>query len=528
MRLLSNRPLGVAAVGAVFLLAVMFGAACSGPTPSASTAAEPAPPGKDSWPTYGGSNLRNLANTVEKDMPTSWSIEEGKEQNVKWSIQLGSHAYGGPVFADGKIFVGTNNKNPRDPKLVDPEKKRPLDLGVVMCFRESDGKFLWQITHEKLPNVNENDNAEIGVCSAPVVEGKRLYYVSNRCEVVCAETDGDPATGKGKVVWTLDMIKELKVFPSLASSCSPLVVGDLVYAVTGNGIDTKGQLPSPKAPSFVAVDKSTGKVKWQSNLPGENIMEGQWSNPAAAEVNGVTQVVFPGGDGWLYSFEAKTGELLWKFDCNPKAAKPFVVAGRGDRNHFTATPVIHDNKVYIGVGQNPDSGPGPGNFWCIDMTKKPTNKDKDLSPVNDNFDPKAAVNKDSGLVWHYGGLVMPKPLKGKRDYVFGRTAGTVAIHDGLVYIAEIDGFLHCLDAKTGEKSWVMDMKDGTWSSPFYVDGKVYVGTRAGDVRIFAAGKELKELGKINMDGELNVPVAAVNGVLYINRDDRLFAIAVKK
>ncbi len=528
----------VATIGCgLLLLVAVFGAACSGPpakvvlppsTAARGAAPEPAAPtARDAWRMFGGTNQRNMVNTVEKDVPTSWSVEEGKEKNVKWSAKLGDYAYAGPVIADGKIFVGTNNQNPRDPKLVDADGK-PIDLGVLMCFRESDGQFLWQLTHEKLPNTDENDAPHTGICSSPVVEGKRLYYVSNRCELVCAETEGDPATGKGKIVWSLDMIGKLQVYPNQMANGSPLIVGDLVYTLTSNGTHpTKGDLPAPKAPSFIAVDKKTGEVKWQSSAPGDKILEGQWSNPAAAEVNGVTQVIFPGGDGWLYAFEAKSGELLWKFDCNPKAAKPFNAGGRGDRNYIVATPVIYDNKLYVSVGQEPTKGTGIGHVWCVDITKKPANKDKDLSPVGDNFDPKAAVNKDAGLVWHYGGFIDPKPKKG-RDYVFGRTIATVAIHDGLVYAADMDGFLNCLDAKTGAKVWVQDMKDGTWCSPAYVDGKVYIGTEGGDMLIYQAGKEPKDLAKINMEGSVKLPVVAVNGVLYVQTENRLYAIAVKK
>ena len=146
------------------------------------------------------------------------------------------------------------------------------------------------------------------------------------------------ATGKAKFLWTLDMIKELKVYPGgLAGSlsiCSPLVVDDLVFIVTGNGVNTEGEVPAPNAPSFIAVDKKTGKVVWKDNSPGKKIMDGQWSNPAAAKVNGQWQVIFPGGDGWLYSFEAKTGKLIWKFDCNPK--KSDFQAGR-----TRATRILH-------------------------------------------------------------------------------------------------------------------------------------------------------------------------------------------
>ena len=114
---------------------------------------------------------------------------------------------------------------------------------------------------------------------------------------------------------------------------------------------------------------------WKSNLPGKNIMHGQWSNPAYAEIDGEPQVIFPGGDGWLYGFEPETGKLIWKFDCNPKDAV-YELGGTGTRNDFIATPVVYDNKVYIGVGQDPEHSTGVGHLWCID----PDGKTGDISP----------------------------------------------------------------------------------------------------------------------------------------------------
>ena len=63
----------------------------------------------DSWPLFGGTVSGNLVNLVDKNMPMKWSLRNGTEQNVKWSAPLGSKAYGGPIIAGGKIFVGTNN-----------------------------------------------------------------------------------------------------------------------------------------------------------------------------------------------------------------------------------------------------------------------------------------------------------------------------------------------------------------------------------------------------------------------------------
>ena len=91
---------------------------------------------KRAWPLFGGSMNRDMVNAVDKNVPTEWKVQEGDQKNVKWSADLGSKAYGGPVIAGGKIFIGTNNENPRNPKITG-------DKGVVMCFDAGTGKFLW-------------------------------------------------------------------------------------------------------------------------------------------------------------------------------------------------------------------------------------------------------------------------------------------------------------------------------------------------------------------------------------------------
>ena len=166
---------------------------------------------------WGGTPQRNMVNTVEKNIPDSWDIETGR--NVKWIAQLGSQSYGNAIVAGGKVFLGTNNQALRQPKAKG-------DKGVVMCFAEKDGTFLWQLTHDKLAAGRVNDWPQQGICSSGCVEGNRLFYVSNRCELVCADTEGfydgkndGPFTAEkltdkidGDIVWKLDMIKELGVF----------------------------------------------------------------------------------------------------------------------------------------------------------------------------------------------------------------------------------------------------------------------------------------------------------------------------
>ncbi|MBM3767712.1 MAG: pyrrolo-quinoline quinone, partial [Acidobacteria bacterium] len=132
------------------------------------------------WPMWGGTMDRNMVSNM-KGVPDKWDY--AKKENVKWVSKLGSQSYGNPVVANGVVLVGTNNEGLRDPK-------QGGDRGVLIAFRESDGEFLWQITHEKLAAGRVNDWPYQGVCSSPLVEGDIVYYVSSRGEVIAADLKG--------------------------------------------------------------------------------------------------------------------------------------------------------------------------------------------------------------------------------------------------------------------------------------------------------------------------------------------------
>jgi outer membrane protein assembly factor BamB len=456
------------------------------------TALAVAPLASQDWPMWGGTAQRNMASSAGP-MPVSWDVSA--MTNIKWKAELGSTSYGNPVVADGKVFVGTNNDRPRNPEITG-------DKGVLMCFRESDGAFLWQAVSDKLESGMENDWPEQGVCSSPAVDGKRLYYVTNRGELVCLDTDGfldnendgpyqdEKLNGRtdADIVWKLDMMKELGVFQHNMANSSPLVWEDLVFAETSNGRDESHErIPAPKAPSFLAVNKETGRVVWQDNSPGENILHGQWSSPSLGMVGGTMQVFFPGGDGWLYGFNARTGEKLWWFNLNPKDA-----VWPKTKNDGIATPVFHDGRVFMSVGQDPESGEGLGHMYAIDPGKR-----GDIT--------------ETGRVWQFDKI--------------RRSISTAAIADGLVYISDFSGFLHCVDAATGSPYWTFDALAAVWGSPLAADGKVYLGDEDGDVVVLQAGRTMKKIVEINMgDAVYGTPVPA-NGVLYIMTRSDLYAIA---
>jgi outer membrane protein assembly factor BamB len=438
---------------------------------------------------FGNTPSRNMV-SGETGVPESWDPSSGT--NVLWTQPVGSQAYGGPTVANGKVYVGTNNEGVRNPAYEG-------DKGVLMAFDAASGDFAWQMVHDKLSAGRVNDWPLQGVCSTAFAEGDKVWYVSNQAHVVCLDANGlangndgpftdETGTGPtdGDILWSYDMIGELDVFPHNMTSSAPAVYGDLVIVNTSNGQDESGYVPSPEAPDLIALNRQTGALVWRAAPVGEWILHGQWSSPAVAEIDGVVQVVIGQGDGWVRGYDVADGMLLWEFDTNPIEAEWPTT-----RNNVIATPVVWNDMVFVANGQDPESGEGDGRLHAIDATGR-----GDIS--------------ESGVVW--------------RTEAIRRSLSTVAIDDGLLYVADFSGYLHCLDVTTGEEVWVYDTFAAVWGSPLVVDGKIYLGDEDGDVVVLRAGRDLEVLAENTLRGLVYGAPVAANGVLYINTVSDLFAL----
>ena len=444
------------------------------------------------WPMWGGTPSRNMVSSMT-GLPTTWDLKTGK--NVKWVVELGSQSYGNPVVGGGVVLVGTNNEALRDPK-------QPGDRGVLMAFREATGEFMWQATFEKLASGRANDWPFQGIASSPLIIGEVAYFTSNRGQIVAVDLQGfhdnenDGAVKDEKlttkadpdILWIFDMIEEVGAFPHNLANCSPVADGDLLYCSTGNGQDESHvNVPSPKAPSIVAVNRLTGKLVWEDNSVGEKVLHGQWSTPAVGDIGGVRQVVHAQGDGWVRGYEAQSGKKLWEFDTNPKDS-----LWPKTRNEVISTPVIFENVVYISNGQDPEHGEGVGHAYAIDGTKR-----GDIT--------------ESGRLWHFDKI--------------RRSISTAAIKDGLIYLADFSGFLHCLDLKTGKPYWTHDMFAAIWGSPMLIGDKLYLGDEDGDVAVIEHGKTFKLVSEQNMGSSVYATAVPANGALFVMNRNQLYALA---
>ena len=495
------------------------------------------------WPQWGGTPARNMFGTAH-DLPDHFTKDKGGRiefkkgseeinpanlEHLQWVAKIGSQSYGNVTVARGRVFIGTNNENPRDPR-------HSGDRSILMCFDEKTGEFLWQLVVPKLASGKVNDWESLGLLSSPTIEGDRVYVVSSRCELLCLDLNGmangndgpfqdeakyvvkDIILDKGKpterpappippgpkdadIIWRYDMIDELGVFPHNASDCAPLIVGDLVYVNTSNGQDwTHSNIPSPNAPSLIAVDKRTGEFRGEDDAKiGPHILHGQWSSPSTGVVKGRQLIFFGGGDGICYAFDAKPVKAgdssflnkVWWYDCNPPARKKVKYPEAGGPSEINATPVLWKNRIYTSVGQDPEHGEGVGILTCIDATQT-----GDITPT--------------GKIWSYDKI--------------HRSISTVSITpEGLLFVGDFSGYLHCLDAETGQLYWTHDLKAHMWGSTLVADGKVYCGDEDGDLLVFAATKEKKLLSETNLGAPIYSTPVVANGVLYIASNTHLFA-----
>jgi outer membrane protein assembly factor BamB len=430
--------------------------------------------------------------------PVDWDTTIGR--NIIWSVELGNEVYGRPVVAGDVVYVGSDNTRHLNPAFQE-------ESGVLMAFRINDGAFLWQ---DLAPRVERGLREFLlpSTTSAPYVEGDRLYYVTAECQLRCLDTQGfgdnendgpyreevfkDNAAAD--IVWQLDM-PALGVFPHEACNSDVLPLGDLLIVGTSNG-QNEGhtRVPSPFAPSLIAVNKHSGEVVWSAIGPGGRVLHGNWSSPVAANVNGRMQVLFGGGDGWLRAYDAASGQEIWRFDGNPKDARSLPRPGVFSRSSIIASPVFADGRVFIAMGQSPGHGNAPSLVYAI-------------SPNG-----QGDVTK-SELLW--------------TSREVGRVVGTPIVKDGLLYVGDLGGTVHCLDAATGAHLWKHETNDPIWGSLLLAGDRLYVGNDQGLMTVLRTGRRKELLAQIEMDAPLYTRPAVIGDALYIATANRLYLIATK-
>lgn len=508
------------------------------------------------WPSWGGADPgRNMVST-EKGLPSTFKPGEksptgegmlpGTTENVRWVAKLGNLICGNPTVANGRVYVGTD-----DATLQGDTRLKRTKGGMIWCLDEKTGQTVWKLPvpvrpKDRLPENAHYGQQNLGVCSSPAVSGNRVYVVTNACEIVCLDANGQangndgPFTDEasyiagaknppvelqktdGDILWKYDLVDQLGVCPHDVAANSVLIDGDILYCTSANGVNHEHTFClHPDAPSFIALDARTGKLlATDTEDLGHRMWHCLWSPPTIGVVNGKKLVFFGGGDGLCYAFEALTSvpdkpvhfKKVWSYDCLPPNYRDPLGDGQpfnyyiGDKrkkystnkddgtflgpSELIASPVYHNGRVYCTVGQDPMHGRGRGILNCIDATKT-----GDIT--------------HTGKIWSYEGIE--------------RTIGSVAVTDGLLFTSDLAGHVFCLDDKTGKPYWEHDTGSEDWSTPLVADGKVFVDTKKKLV-VFAASKDKQVLSEVTLGSSAYATPVAANGTLFVCSQTYLWAV----
>jgi len=468
---------------------------------------------------WGGGASPNSVSSA-KDLPSSLS-----DTTLVWEVRLGTHQYSIPTIDRGRIYLGVNDNG------ITREGYNPTGGGAILCLDLATGKTLWELPIPRYAEGTRSpyyfDHWRCGVCSGPVVVGDRVYVVGNRGDVLCLNRHGQangntgPFTDElaymglsagagaallptdGDIIWRFDMLAECGVIPHDTCGSTILFVNGLLYVCTSNGTDNRHEVAlAPDAPTLIVLDAATGRLvaRDHENI-GRNLLHGNWSSPAYGEVNGKGLVFFGGGDGFVYAFhaveDATQGEvqplkLAWRADANP----PHFRVRNGEKLLYSSwanrqttgpsepigTPVFHDGKVFVAIGQSPVHGLGEGCLTCFDAAT-------------------------GAVIW--------------RSEKLNRSLATAAIADGILYLPDQANTLHAFDVATGETIWTHDVRTTVcYANAFVADGKVYLGTERGDFWILKAGREKEVLFHMRLPSS-PITLAATDGFLLLPLQNRL-------
>lgn len=520
-------------------------------------------------PQWGQADSRNMV-SAERGLPAAFDVATGA--NVKWVAELGTESYPSPVVAGGRVLIGTNNEHPRDPR-------HHGDRAVLLCLDEWDGHLLWQFVGPKLSEEQHDpflDWPKAGFASEPTVEGDRAYTLTNRGEVVCLDMKGmadgnggpfvdearhavprgqapiEPGPTDADVLWLCDLVKETGIRTHDQVHGSILVRGDLLYVNACNGVDdTHRVIRKPDAPSLVVLDKRTGKVVARDGLRlGPTTFHCAWSSPSFGVVAGRPTVLFGGPDGVCYAFDPLSDapattpataaadvdsiprlSTRWRFDCDPSAPKADVHKWIGNRRESPSVimgmPVLDADgkaggtagRVYLTAGGDLWWGKRQGWLKCVDAIKA-----GEVASASKEAAGKDAAGKGAAGNGVVGGADVTSAAEVWSYPLPRETCSTPAVHDGLVYVADCGGTLHCVDAATGKACWTHKAVGDFWASALVADGKVYAGTRRGQFVVLAAGREKRVLSTAELKEPVSGTATAANGVLYVATAKHLYAL----
>jgi outer membrane protein assembly factor BamB len=343
---------------------------------------------------------------------------------------------------------------------------------TLMCLDRANGKVLWQRGVDYAEK--EQTHNTNPYCSAtPVTDGERVIVWFGSAGIACYDFEG-------KELWKRDLGKQKHIW---GYGGSPILYRDLCILNFGPG----------ERSFLIALDKRTGKTVWQQDVPvrefktrndnfaGNDKGEiGSWSTPLVIRAEGRDELIIS-WPGELRAFAPLTGKELWRCD---------------GLNPLLYTSPIYGEGVLVAMGG-----------YCGSTVAVRPGGNGDVTQTH--------------RLW--------QTLRSKKN----RLACGV-IKDGHIYLANMEGFVECIELKTGRSVWEERMpakgpKSESWSSATLVEDRVYIPNQSGDVVVLRASPKFEVIGVNSVGNEMcNASLAISNGDVFLRTHQHLWCFSANE
>jgi len=370
-----------------------------------------------------------------------WSATE----NVKWNVAVPGSGWSSPVIAGGRVYLTS--------AITANDGDRAVTLHAL-CFDAANGSVVWdtEVFRPDEASVAAMHRKNSPASGTPVLTTDRLYVHFGHMGTAALDLDG-------KIVWKQT---ELKYSPVHGNGGSPALVDDLLVFNCDGG----------SAPFVVALDATTGDVRWKTARNSNARKLFSFSTPLAIALDGAKQIISP-ASGYVAAYAPRDGSELWRVNY-------------GEGYSVVPRPVFANDVIYISSGFD--------------------------QPVLYAIKPKGATGDVTGthVVWtHRKGVPT--------------TSSLLALGDELFFVSDA-GIATCLEAKTGAVCWSQRLGGDFSASPTSAEGRIYFQNETGSTFVVAA-KRTFELATRNELGERTFASPAVlDGAIFIRSENRLWRI----
>ncbi len=403
------------------------------------------------WTRFRGPN--GTGETETTTIPASW-----KSGDENWRIELpGGDGHSSPVLWGDKLFILSGD--------------RKTAARYVLCINAKDGKEIWR---REYPGVTHKLHVNSSYASVtPAVDAERVYV---------AWSDPDftrlmALDHKGNEVWTLNLGSWISQH---GFGCSPMLYQDLVVLNCSQEDSKLPGLPQPKETFIVAVEQSTGKIRWRTD---RKIDSASYSVPTVRKN------------------EAGEDELL----CNTQAEGLFALDPKTGKENWSL-PVLSMRSVscplYVAGLVFGTTGSGGGGHYLVAV-----------KPGKDAEEAYRIKNAPTG----------------GQSVSIASYVGTPVCRGNLMFIFEDrQGHASCIDAATGKVLWFKPrLGKEFFGSPVRAGDKIFVVDTEGTVICLAADMEFKELGRTELKELCRSTPAIADGKMYVRTVSHLMSVGGK-